>query len=243
RLRELTRTALAAAETASGPLPRECYPALAAPVRTKERKRIHDSLAKLAQRIETEAAALVSRSSLATPTRRRWDELRASLVDVRALGIDVLPEAYGASDEHFLEALVAVRTGRATELERARKDALRRVLATARSRSMGRAREAIVAAIGVLVWRISVAKGETAESLAALLLRLRRTGIEAGQRLVDLAVLEQPEDALYLSLAETADALSGEPGAYAARVRLRREDDARWAWFDAPRRIGAQSPG
>lgn len=240
RLRELTRTALAAAETACGPLPRECYPALAAPVRTKERRRIHESLAKLAQRIESEASALVPRSSLATPTRRRWDELRASLVDVRPLGIDVLPEAFGASDEHFLEALASSRLARNAELEKARKDALRRVLATARTRSMGRAREAIVASIGVLVWRISVVKGETAEELAALLLRLRRASVEAGQRLVDLAVLEQPDDALYLGLAEIADALAGEPGAYAARVRLRREDDARWAWFDAPRRIGAQ---
>ncbi len=241
RLRELTRAALAAAETACGPLPRECYPALAAPVRTKERKRIHDALSKLALRIEAEASALVPRSSLGTPTRRRWDELRASLANVRPLGIDVLPEAYGASDEHFLEALQGAKNARSTELEKARKDALRRVLATARTRSMGRAREAIVASIGVLVWRISVAKGETAEALAALLLRLRRASVEAGQRLVDLAVLEQPDDALYLGLGEIADALSGEPGAYAARVRLRREDDARWAWFDAPRRIGAQT--
>jgi hypothetical protein len=241
RLRELTRSALAAAEASVGPLPRECYPALAAPLHTRERRRIHESLGKLAHRIEGEAAALVPRAGLSTPTRRRWDELKASLTDVRPLGIDLLPDALGASDEHFMEALRAARTSRYAELEKARKDALRRVLATARTRSMGRAREATVAAVGLLVRHVSVAKGETAEALAALLLRLRRAAIEAGARLVEMAVLESPEDALYLGLAEIADALSGEPGAYAARVRLRREDDARWAWFDAPRRIGAQT--
>src|SRR5690606_12502182 len=63
-LREQTRTALAAAEAAVGPLPRECYPALAAPVRTKERRRIHDALGKLAQRVEAEASTLVPRAAL-----------------------------------------------------------------------------------------------------------------------------------------------------------------------------------
>ena len=73
------------------------------------------------------------------------------------------------------------------------------------------------------------------------MLRLREAAVEVGARLVDQAVLEEAEDALYLSLDELEEALRGEPGAYAARVRLRREDDLRWAAFDAPRRVGPRS--
>ena len=46
-----------------------------------------------------------------------------------------------------------------------------------------------------------------------------------------------PADESTRELAELEDAVRGEPGAYAARVRLRREDDARWASFDAPRNL------
>ena len=114
---------------------------------------------------------------------------------------------------------------------------MRRLLATARGRDMGRSREGLVNTLGGLAERVAVVKGVVAEQLAASLLRLRAAALQAGQRLVDRAVLEVPSDALYLTLAELEEALVGEPGAYASRVRLRREDDARWARFEAPRRV------
>jgi hypothetical protein len=122
-------------------------------------------------------------------------------------------------------------------VERARREASRRLLATARSRPLGRSREAIAGSLLVLLGRVAHAKGRLAEGLASAMLRLRRGACEAGRRLCDMGVLDGPEDALYLHLAEIEEALEDEPGAYAARVRLRREDDARWARFEAPRRI------
>ncbi len=44
----------------------------------------------------------------------------------------------------------------------------------------------------------------------------------------------------YMDVEELEQALEGEPGAYAARVRLRREDDQRWARYEAPRRLRAK---
>ena len=102
---------------------------------------------------------------------------------------------------------------------------------------MGRAREGLVSTLGELAERVAVVKGVIAEQLAASLLRLRAGALAVGSRLVERAVLDHPTDALYLTLAELEEALMGEPGAYASRVRLRREDDARWASFEAPRRV------
>ncbi len=92
--------------------------------------------------------------------------------------------------------------------------------------------------VTVLLHRIARAKGGVADGVAGALLRLRRAATELGRRLVERAILDDPEDALYLSSIELEEALLREPGAYAARVRFRQEDDDRWAAFDAPRRIG-----
>ena len=54
-------------------------------------------------------------------------------------------------------------------------------------------------------------------------------------------LLERAGDALYMTLEEIEQALEGELGAYAARVRLRREDDRRWRNFEAPRMIRARA--
>ena len=69
---------------------------------------------------------------------------------------------------------------------------------------------------------------------------MREAAVVAGERLCDAGVLETPEDALYMDVEELEQALEGEPGAYAARVRLRREDDQRWARYEAPRRLRAR---
>jgi len=239
--RGATRQGLVALEAVVGALPRDCYPALAAPRAVRSRRRVHDKLLRLAARVEADRGELAGPEGLPEATRRRWRELRSELARVRPLGIDVTPVPIGASDETLLDGLHrATHSGHSTR-ERARKDASRRVLATARSRSVGAARAALAASLTLLMNRVARAKGGVSEGVADTQLSLRDAATEVGRRLVAQAILDAPDDALYLTRAELEEALRGEPGAYASRVRLRREDDMRWAAFDAPRRLGRGS--
>ena len=145
RQREATRTLLAAMEMILGNLPQECYPALAAPRLSRRRRRIHEKLARLAVRIDAEAPGCQSVDELPRSLRKRWDDLRESLVNIRPRGIDVSHNAMGASAEDMWGA---VRIKLAADLdaeERVRRDAIRRLRATARGRPFGRARESIAA--------------------------------------------------------------------------------------------------
>ncbi len=238
RCREVTRRALEALEAVVGPLPRDCYPALAAPRSRRTRRRSQAELVRLRERIEKEHGNLVDPSRLSPATRARWEETKRKLADLRPLGIDVTPLPIGHDDATLLEALDRVPRFGHVARERAREEAGHRVAETARARSLGRPRAALTTSLTVLLQRIARAKGGVAEGVAAALLRLRRAACEVGRRLVEQAVLDRPDDALYLSLAELEEAFAGEPGAYAARVRFRREDDQRWVAYDAPRRIG-----
>jgi hypothetical protein len=88
--------------------------------------------------------------------------------------------------------------------------------------------------------RLATAKGEIADAMSLALLRLRVCACEAGARLVDEGILEQPDDALYLSVAEIEEALRGEAVAFASRARARREEDARFRNLRPPRRLAAR---
>lgn len=231
RAREQTRRVLEALECAAGPLPRETYGALAAPHVVESRRVIHDRLLTLADRAQNQPYGLLS------PTvREEWDRAREDLATIRPLGIDVTPEPIGSSDAALVEAFDFLPRARARETARAA--AIARVLELARTQSLGLPRVALARSLGALLDGVARAKGGISEGLAAALLRLRRAALEVGRRLEDEAILDAPVDALYLGLDELTEALGGEPGAYAARVRLRREDDARWANFEAPRRLG-----
>lgn len=237
RGRMATLAVLAAIEAAVGPLPRDVRVALAAPSAARTRKRVEDRLRRLAARLEQELGGLVVPTRGSISLQRRWAEMRFALADVRPLGIDAKQDAMGASDRWLLESVLAARARTSDAAERQRRDAMRRVIALARTRPLAPAREAIAGSLSLLAFRVARSKGSASEALASALLRLRRAASEAGRRLVAACVLDDAEDALYLHLGEIEDALRGEPGAYAARVRLRREDDARWARFEAPRRI------
>ncbi|MBX3251631.1 MAG: hypothetical protein KF901_30920 [Myxococcales bacterium] len=236
--RSATRLALGALEGAAGPLRREQHAALAAVRHVRPRRRFHAKLAKLAKDIEDTHGGLVSASELSAPLRRRFDELRASAATLRPLGVDVAPVPYGRDDETFLQAMRTRPRPGLRARERARQEALDRAVEQAGRGLGGRARAALVRGLGALSMQIARAKGGAAEGVATALLALREVACEVGARLVRAAVLDEPEDALYLSARELEEALLGEPGAYAARVRLRREDDLRWAAFVAPRRVG-----
>lgn len=236
--RELTRRAILALETAVGPLPREAYPALSTPKSTKERVRIGIDLGDLARRIGGDLREPGLRLRLDPPLAKRWDELRESLRDVRPLGIDLVAEALGARDETFQVALVSAPPRRRIDaLEEARWSAIRRVLALANSHPFGAARAGVVSSVSLVIERIVSSKGRLAEVLADALGVLRTASLEVGRRLVERAQLDADADAFYLTQEELEEALRGEPSGLAARVRARREDDARWRWFDAPRRL------
>jgi hypothetical protein len=224
-------------ETACGTVPRDAFADLAALRITRARRRALERLARLAERIETEHGRLVEAGALAPPLRARWQESLRAVRMLRPLGIDVCPLAMGADDAQLGLALRAGGAKSHELRERARRDATRRLLATARGRPLGAAREALAGAMLVLLSRVADAKGTVGDGLAAALLRLRDAAVEVGRRLVDAGILDAAEDALYLDLTEIGDALAGEPGAYASRVRLRREDDARWSHYEAPQRI------
>ncbi|MEM9188554.1 MAG: hypothetical protein AAGF12_05235 [Myxococcota bacterium] len=237
RGRAATMTVLTALEAAVGALPRECFPALAQPKTNRARRRVHDRLGRMAHRIEAECGELRGRDRLSTPLQRKWDELRHAVREERPWGLDIRPPPFGDSDDALLAALAAGYPEQDARWERLRKDAGRRLLATARSRPFGRSREGLVHSLLATAGRVTSAKGKTADGLAASLHRQRRAALIAGARLVERALTDEPGDALYMYVAEIGQALAGEPGAYGARVRLRREDDQRWANYAAPRRI------
>jgi hypothetical protein len=256
RARVATLAALPAIETAAGELPRDAYIALAAPRATRERRRAHERIERLA--VKLSAAGVrpgTPAGALPAALRREWDETRRAVLDVRPLGLDITPHAYGESDATLEAALPTVsgstarnpRFGATAVLpceddlrEEARRAAVRRLSETARQRSFGRSREAVVRSVALVLSSLADAKGEVAEGLAIGLLRLRTAALVVGERLCDAGILEAADDALYMDVEELGQALEGEPGAYAARVRLRREDDQRWARYEAPRRLRAR---
>ena len=238
RSRGATRRLLLALEVVIGPLPRGSYPALAAPRSVRHRRRVNERVVRFAEKIASHHGEVVGRDQLGESHRRRWDELKRDLADIRPLGIDVMPLPIGHDDATMLRALRRAPTYGHAARERTRKDAATRVLNTARSRALGRPRAALASSLLVLLGRVARSKGGISEGVAVALMALRNATVELGSRLVERAILDEPEDALYLNRAELEEALRGEPGAYAARVRLRREDDLRWSNFDAPRRLG-----
>ena len=242
RHRLATIAVLGALEMAGSPLPRETFPAIARPRMTRSRRRAVQRLQELAKKIVNEHGELVHYDALARPLRGKWQKAREESRDLRPLGIDVLPDAFGASNEDMYGGLATALQFDEAKSRRERKLEVERVLAAARGRSLGRSRETLASSLLLLQSRVSKSKGVAIEGLAAALLRVRRAALQVGERFVDRDLLDEPQDALHLYLPEIEEAMAEEPGAYAARVRLRKENDARWASFRAPRRIYARRP-
>jgi hypothetical protein len=245
RARVATLAALPAIEAAAGELPRDAYIALAAPRATRERRRAEERLDRLLAALQAAGLAPgAAETALPAALRRPWDEARLALVGVRTLGLDITPRAWGESDATLAATLAARAAGQLPAdhevREQARRAAVRRLGDTARGRTFGRGREAVVHTVALVLSGLADAKGEVAEALAQGLLRVRAAAVVAGERLCEVGILETPDDALYMDIDELEQSLEGEPGAYAARVRLRREDDQRWARYEAPRRLRAR---
>jgi hypothetical protein len=213
-------------------VPRAAFLALAAPVYAPERLAIDKKLRSLlAACVDAEGRLAKPRSS---DTRAEWERVRRTLRHVRSLGMDVRAAAIGSDDEQLLIALSEVRARYEEDSESARAKSVSVLKGEALRGSLGALGVPPVLAIALLLRRLSEAKGRVAEGLSAALLSLRASALEAGRRLSDDGLLERVDDTLYMTLEEIEQALEGELGAYAARARLRREDDRRWRHFDAP---------
>jgi hypothetical protein len=241
---------LPALEAACGIVPRELFDAVATPEPVAERVRIDRRLANFAERTRVEAggSARVAEGELQLPPEssstliQEWRQLLAELTHIRILGMDVRPQAMGAGDEDLKQAVVEAYSMLKADPRQAREHAKSALLKLSYRGPLGAVGVAPAGALLLLFERLALAKGTLAEALAGALLRLRAAAVEAGQRLMVEGILERAEDALYMPLAEIVEALEGELGAYAARVRLRREDDRRWRNFAAPRWLAARGP-
>lgn len=225
--RRASRELLLALEAVVGPIEGALVAALAAPRSPSRRQQAEAELRAASERFDS-----IPKDG---PERAAWDTLKRERGHLRSLGIDVRPDAWGVSDEALLAAM---RAATRDEREKRRKGAERAVRDQARQMAFGAARQALAATVTLGLERVARAKGGVSDVLSGVLLSLRHAAVATGARLERDAILDDPEDALHLHVDELVEALSGEPGAYAARVRLRREDDERWASYDAPRRIG-----
>jgi hypothetical protein len=219
-------------------VPRASFSALAAPINTAERQAIDHKLLALAS--ATRGVAGLPEKPHSPALREEWDRVRRTLRHVRSLGMDVRGAPIGSDDEQLLWALHEAEARHARELLGAREQAQKALVTHALRGNVGPLGTAPVFGIAGLLTRLAEAKGFVAEGLSAALLRLRAAALEAGHRLANAGTLERPDDTLYMTLEEIEQALEGELGAYAARARLRREDDRRWRNFDAPRLILAR---
>ncbi|MEM6959062.1 MAG: hypothetical protein AAF645_25500, partial [Myxococcota bacterium] len=100
RTRVMNRDVLGALESVCGMLPRDVAVSLSMPQFTARRHAVHEELVELARLSEGRSA-----SALDGDARAAWKRARSALSDVRALGIDIRPQAFGASNAGLLRAI------------------------------------------------------------------------------------------------------------------------------------------
>ncbi len=237
RARTASAGALKALQGIVGALPESTLRALAAPRLGPRRRLLWRRMRRMALHLARGRDHLPTLEELAPEDRRRLQALRMKARRLRPIGLDVRPLPYGHDEKTFLMALEVFLRRDPARIEQRRAAAVRRVLARARAQRLAALRESSARTLLAVAERVARAKGIVAEATAASLLRLRAATVEAGRRLHEEAILDVSEDALYLHLQEIEEGLRGEPGAYAARVRLRREEDLRWRRFFPPRWI------
>lgn len=244
RARAATGAALDALRDAVGAIPDDVIADLVAVRAPEDRRRREEELARLGREAIAACAGDATRlAALAAgefPARMHEpaEALRSRLADTRPLGLDVRPLPY--ADTLSTLAIAADALARRDDPEDRRKHAHDAIVALGPRGVSSPARQGLIRGLLSLFDRLASAKGEIADATALALTRLRIGACEAGARLVEEGILEQPEDAVYLSVAELEDALRGEAVAFASRVRARREEDVRFRNLRAPRRLAAR---
>ncbi len=244
RARGATGAALEVLRGAIGAIPDDVVADLVAVRAPDDRRRREDELARFG--LEAIAACgddaaqleALSRGTLPARMIEPAEALRTRLADLRPLGLDVRPLPYATSLSTL--AMAADQLARIDDAEERRKRGHAAILALAPRGVTSPARQGLVRGLLSLLDRLATAKGEIADAGSLALLRLRVCACEAGSRLVDEGILEQADDALYLSVAEIEEALRGEAVAFASRARSRREEDARFRNLQPPRRLAAR---
>lgn len=244
RARASTGAALDVLRGAIGSIPDDVVADLVAVRAPDDRRRREDDLARFGREAiaacgnDASKLSALTRGTLPDSLTDAADALRVRLADLRPLGLDVRPEPYGSSIASL--TIAADLLARSEDPEERRQRAHDAVLALAPRGVTSPARQGLVRGLLSLFDRLATAKGEIADAGSIALLRLRACACEAGARLVDEGILEQPDDALYLSVAEIEEAIRGEAVAFASRARARREEDARFRNLRPPRRLAAR---
>ncbi len=238
RLRLATLAVRSAIEAVLGPLPRPTASALFSPRATRTTRRIEGGLVALGRAVVSEGGVEADAEKLTRALRADLSAFASDCLDTRVFSLDIVPPALGEDLAETVRAATRAQHENHDARERLRAEATDELFRLARRESaligVGVARESIVATLALVLSRLASAKGHVCDFVAGAQLRLRRAALQSGRQLVAADVLDAPEDVLYLDLAEIEEALAGEPGAYSARVRLRREDDLRWRNFSAP---------
>lgn len=244
RARGATGAALDVMRSTIGTIPEDVIADLVAVRAPEERRRREEELARFGReaiaacRDDAERLAALAQGVVPPRMHEHADQLRTRLADLRPLGLDVRPIPYGSSIASL--CMAADQLARAEDPEERRRRAHDAIVAMGPRGVTSPARQGLVRGLLSLFDRLATAKGEIADVMALCLLRLRTCACEAGARLVDEGILEQPDDALYLSIAEIEEALRGEAVAFASRARGRREEDARFRHLRPPRRLAAR---
>lgn len=228
-----SRWCLGRAESVLGELDSHKRVALMRPIPTERRQSMETTLRDFA--LEVDPVQLEDGAVNLIPSHRaRFNELRKLCEGTREISLDVRAAPWGESDSHFAQVLLRFRDGQPCG------ESVYPWDRWPTTQGGGH---------GIFAWsrlssgwlhllrRIVWVKGHLAESLCDRLLELRRVALAVGEHLEREGITECAEDALYLHVAELGQALANEPGAYAARVRLRREDDSRWGQTKVPRHI------
>jgi hypothetical protein len=244
RARASTGAALDVLRSTIGSIPEDAIGDLVAVRAPDDRRRREEDLTRFGRealtacRNDPEALDALARGTWPPSLRESVEPLRTRMAELRPLGLDVRPLPYGSSLATL--AIAAERLARSEDPEERRKRAHDTVVALGPRGVSSPARQGLVRGLLSLFDRLATAKGEIADAMALALLRFRACACEAGGRLVEEGILEQPEDALYLSVAEIEEALRGEAVAFASRARARREEDARFRNLRPPRRLAAR---
>jgi hypothetical protein len=244
RARAATGAALDVLRSTIGTIPEDVIADLVAVRAPEDRRRREEELTRFGREAlaacqeDRQRIDALARGTLPERMHESAEQLRTRLADLRPIGLDVRPAPYGSSLSTL--AMAAEQLARSEDAEERRKRAHDAIVALGPRGVTSPARQGLVRGLLSLFDRLATAKGEIADAMSLALLRLRVCACEAGARLVDEGILEQPDDALYLSVAEIEEALRGEAVAFASRARARREEDARFRNLRPPRRLAAR---
>ena len=151
----------------------------------------------------------------------------------RPWGMDIATPPFGESPELYATAFSDSQQF-LTRQQEVRTETIQKVL----RRAAPGPRRTVARSVTMLLERVARVKGIFADRLCDTQLSFRSALLDVGTFVEREHLLDEPEDIFYLMMQEISDILEGEPGAYSARVMLRKEEAMRWKHYRVPRKIG-----